>query len=110
MPDGPASDKPAAFPPHEAEQTLGTRGEEPGTDALPLLPDATADNSAPVHRGPPGSTPSPKTQLSTVGLLAVLNGVLAGIGTVYLTTHSALVTLLAALSAVVLGGLAMIAR
>jgi phage shock protein PspC (stress-responsive transcriptional regulator) len=41
-------------------------------------------------------------------VLAVINGVLAGIGSVYLTTHSIWITLLAAISAVFLGGLALI--
>jgi hypothetical protein len=43
-------------------------------------------------------------------LLAVVNGALVGVGSVYLTTHSVLVTLIAAVSAVILGGLALLAR
>jgi hypothetical protein len=46
---------------------------------------------------------------SAAGLLAVVNGVLVGVGSVYLTTHSALITLMAAVSAVILGGLTLLA-
>jgi hypothetical protein len=52
----------------------------------------------------------PKRRPNTAGLLAVVNGALVGVGSVYLTTHSVLVTLLAAVSAVSLGALAMLAR
>ncbi len=43
-------------------------------------------------------------------LLAVVNGALVGVGSVYLTTHSILVTLMAAASAVILGALALLVR
>jgi len=43
-------------------------------------------------------------------LLAVINGALVGVGSVYLTTRSVLVTLIAAVSAVILGGLVLLVR
>jgi hypothetical protein len=43
-------------------------------------------------------------------LLAVVNGALVGVGSVYLTTHSVLVTLIAAISAVILSCLALLGR
>jgi hypothetical protein len=43
-------------------------------------------------------------------LLAVVNGALVGVGSVYLTTHSVLVTLMAAVSSVILGALALLVR
>lgn len=55
-------------------------------------------------------TPKPsKGGPNTGRLLAVVNGALVGVGSVYLTTHSVLVTLMAAVSAVILAGLAMLA-
>lgn len=64
----------------------------------------------------PAPTPQPKTSGSprggphTTALLAVVNGALVGVGSVYLTTHSVLVTLMAAVSAVILGALALLVR
>jgi hypothetical protein len=49
----------------------------------------------------------PGGRLTTAGLLAVVNGALVGIGSVYLTTHSTLITLIAAASAVILAGLSL---
>jgi hypothetical protein len=60
---------------------------------------ARTKNPQPPKRGP-----------TTAGLLAVVNGALAGVGSVYLTTHSVLVTLMAAVSAVILGGLVLLVR
>jgi hypothetical protein len=47
---------------------------------------------------------------NTTALLAVVNGALVGVGSVYLTTHSVLVTLMAAVSSVILGALALLVR
>jgi len=60
-----------------------------------------------VRRLPGSRLPDRRTR-NAAGALGVINGVLAGIGSVYLTTHSAWVTLLAAISAVFLGALALI--
>ena len=42
--------------------------------------------------------------------LTVINGALLGVCSVFLTTHSILVTLIAAVSAVILGGLTFLAH
>jgi len=60
------------------------------------------DSSAPVPATPHRSPRPPKGGPNTAGLLAVVNGALVGVGSVYLTTHSVLVTLMAAVSAVIL--------
>jgi hypothetical protein len=67
-------------------------------------------NSAPVPAAPPRSPRPPKSGPTTACLLAVINGALVGIGSVYLTTHSVLVTLIAAVSAVLLARLALLVR
>ena len=67
-------------------------------------------NSAPVPAAPPRSPRPPKGGPTTTCLLAVVNGALVGIGSVYLTTHSVLVTLIAAVSAVMLARLALLVR
>jgi hypothetical protein len=43
-------------------------------------------------------------------VLAVVNGALVGVGSVYLTTHSFSITLTAAAAAVILAGLSLIFR
>ncbi len=67
-------------------------------------------SSAPVPAVPPSTPRPPKSGPNTAGLLAVVNGALVDVGSVYLTTHSVLVTLMAAVSAVILGGLALLVR
>ncbi len=67
-------------------------------------------NTTPVSAVPPKNTRSPRGGPNTAALLAVVNGALVGVGSVYLTTHSVLVTLVAAASAVILGALALIVR
>jgi hypothetical protein len=64
----------------------------------------------PVQAVPPRAPRRPKSSANTAALLAVVNGALVGVGSVYLTTHSVLVTLTAAVSAVVLGGLTLLTR
>ena len=56
-----------------------------------------------------GSTPT-RGGVNTTALLTVVNGALVGVGSVYLTTHSVLVTLVASVSSVILGALALFAR
>ena len=67
-------------------------------------------SSAPVPAAPSRTPRPPKGGPTTAALLAVVNGALVGVGSVYLTTHSVLVTLMAAVSAVILGGLALLVR
>jgi hypothetical protein len=49
----------------------------------------------------------PRLQPSTATVLAVVNGVLVGVGSVYASTHSVLVTLIAAVAAVLLAAMAL---
>lgn len=65
---------------------------------------------APVPAAPPGSPRSPRGSPNTTALLAVVNGALVGVGSVYLATRSVLVTLMAAVSAVILGALVLLVR
>ena len=67
-------------------------------------------NRAPVPAAPPRSPRPPRGGRNTTALLAVVNGALVGVGSVYLTTRSVLVTLMAAVSAVILGALALLVR
>jgi hypothetical protein len=68
------------------------------------------DSSAPVPMASPKSSRPRKDGPNTASSLTVVNGALLGVGSVYLTTHSILVTLMAAVSAVILGGLALLAH
>jgi heme A synthase len=45
---------------------------------------------------------------STVILLAVVNGALTGVASVYLTTNSVIITMIAAASAIILGVIALL--
>jgi hypothetical protein len=67
-------------------------------------------SSTPVPAAPSGRPQPPKSGPATAAMLAVVNGALVGVGSVYLSTRSVLVTLIAAVSAVILGGLALLAR
>lgn len=67
-------------------------------------------STAPVPTAPPKSPRRPRGGHNTTALLAVINGALVGVGSVYLTTRSVWVTLMAAVSAVILGTLALLAR
>ena len=57
-----------------------------------------------------GDPRPPRGSLNSAALLAVVNGALVGVGSVYLTTHSVLITLIAAAAAVALATLAVIFR
>jgi hypothetical protein len=66
-------------------------------------------STAPVPTAPSKKPRSPKGGRNATTLLAVVNGALVGISGAYIMTHSVVVTLIAALSAVILGGLALLA-
>jgi len=51
---------------------------------------------------PPASAPPPSPRHGSGGIPDLVNGVLAGVGGVYISTHSALITVVAALTAIVL--------
>lgn len=55
-----------------------------------------------VPAAPPASSPPPQRRPSAGALLTLVNGVLAGVGSVYVGTRSILVTLIAAAVATVL--------
>ena len=65
----------------------------------------------PMSSARPGSRRRPRGNgPSTAVLLAVVNGALVGVGSVYVTTRSVSVTLIAAAAAVILAALALLAR
>jgi hypothetical protein len=68
------------------------------------------DSSAPVPIASPKSPRPRKGGPDEASSLTVVNGALLGVGSVFLTTHSILVTLMAAVSAVILGGFALLAH
>lgn len=67
-------------------------------------------STVPAPAAPTGDPRPPREGVNTTALLAVVNGSLVGVGSVYLTTHSVLVTLVASISSVILGALALFAR
>ena len=69
-------------------------------------------SSTPVPVTPPSRSPQSRKAggPNTAALSTVANGALTGVGSVYLTTHSVLVTVVAAASAVILAGLALLVR
>jgi hypothetical protein len=68
------------------------------------------DSSAPATMASPKSPRPRKSGPNEASSLTVINSALLGVGSVFLTTHSILVTLIAAISAVILGGFALIAH
>ena len=59
--------------------------------------------------GPPGSPPSSRRPRGGT-ILTLVNGVLAGVGGVFVGTHSVLVTVIATVAAVVLAAMVLIAQ
>ena len=103
----PASDYPHSGPPDHAGRAADVPDDQPAT-GLPRPSQDVADSLSSSREASPGLPSSGRHGPNAAGVLAVINGVLAGIGGVYLTTHSIWITLLAAISAVFLGGLALI--
>ena len=62
---------------------------------------------APAHSGNP---PRPPQRPDGGLVLTVVNGVLAGVGGVYASTHSVLVTAIAAVTAVMLAAIVLVVR
>jgi hypothetical protein len=69
-----------------------------------------ADKAVPVHEDPGTSTVPPRRRASTGTILTLVNGVLAGVGGVYIRTHSVLITVIAAAASIVLAALVLITR
>lgn len=59
------------------------------------------DNVVPVASSTPASSPPPRRRPGAGAVLTLVNGALAGVGCVYAGTHSVLVTVIAAVAAVV---------
>jgi hypothetical protein len=51
---------------------------------------------------PPANSPAPRRRPGAGALLTLVNGVLAGVGSVYVGTHSVLITVIAVVMAIVL--------
>jgi len=103
----PASDYPHSGPPDHAGRASGVPDEQPA-NGQPQPSQDVADSLSPSCEASSRLPAPDRRTRNAAGALGVINGVLAGIGSVYLTTHSAWVTLLAAISAVFLGALALI--
>jgi hypothetical protein len=58
---------------------------------------------------PPASSPPPR-RLGAGTLLTLVNGVLAGVGSVYIGTHSVLITVIAGVTAILLAAIVMFPR
>ena len=58
---------------------------------------------------PPARSPAPRRP-GTESVLTLVGGVLAGVGSVFVTTHSILITLIAAITAVVLTAILLAVR
>ena len=70
----------------------------------------TMHNAAPVPppATPSGSLPPPQRRPSAGTLLTLVNGVLAGVGGIYVSTHSVLITVIAVVMAIVLAVMVLI--
>jgi hypothetical protein len=68
-------------------------------------------NAVPGSATPAGSpVPPPRQHWSPGGVLALVNGVLAGVGSVYATTRSVTITVIAGLMATALAALMLIVQ
>ena len=69
----------------------------------------TVDNAVPgAPTAPPASSPPPRRRPGAGTLLTLVNGVLAGVGSVYVGTHSVLITVIAGITAILLVGMVLI--
>jgi hypothetical protein len=60
------------------------------------------DNPVPASAPPASPPPAPGGRPGTGTLLTLINGALAGVGSVYVSTHSVLITVIAAMVAMTL--------
>lgn len=67
-------------------------------------------NNAASGSAAPAGSPPPPHRVGPGGLLTLVNGVLAGVGSVYATTRSLPITLIAGITAVVLAALIIFKR
>ena len=69
------------------------------------------DNAGPgAPAAPPASSTPPQRHTGAGTLLTLVNGVLAGVGSVYVGTHSVLITIIAGVTAILLAAMAMFMR
>ena len=69
------------------------------------------DNAVPAAPAPPpANTPPPRRRPGAGTLLTLVNGVLAGVGSVYVGTHSVLITVIAGITAILLAAMVMFPR
>lgn len=69
------------------------------------------DNAVPgAPTAPPDSSPPPQRRLGAGMLLTLVNGALAGVGSVYVGTHSVLITVIAGVTAILLAAMVMFPR
>jgi hypothetical protein len=66
------------------------------------------DNVVPAPAPPVGSPQPTRRRPGAGALLTLVNGVLAGVGGVYVSTHSVMITVIAAVVAVVLAAMVLI--
>jgi hypothetical protein len=66
------------------------------------------DNVVPAPQQLAGSPQPPRRRPGAGALLTLVNGVLAGVGGVYVSTHSVMITVIAAVVAVVLAAMVLI--
>lgn len=66
------------------------------------------DNVVPVPPQPAGSPQPPRRRPGAGAMLTLVNGVLAGVGGVYVSTHSIMITVIAAVAAIVLAAMVLI--
>ena len=68
----------------------------------------TVDNAVPgAPAAPPASSPPQQRRPGAGTLLTLVNGALAGVGSVYIGTHSVLITVIAGVTAILLAAMVM---
>jgi len=82
---------------------LGPKGSHPVDNAV-TVPVPPASPETPASPAPPRQRPGAGT------ILTLVNGVLAGVGGVYVSTHSVLITVIATVVAIVLTVMVLIAQ
>lgn len=68
------------------------------------------DNVVPATVPPVGPPEPPRRRPGSGALLTLVNGVLAGVGGVYVSTHSVMITVIAVLAATVLAASVLVFR
>jgi hypothetical protein len=68
------------------------------------------DNVIPARVPPAGSPQPPRRRPGAGALLTLVNGVLAGVGGVYISTHSVMITVIAAAVAIALAAMVLICQ